>query len=71
MFLVLNESRLIESYKGQPETLLIDCVDPLGRSALTVAIENENFELIQLLLEEGVKVKVIIAKMFGNTLLND
>jgi len=54
----LKTFRLIDTYRGQPEVLLIDCVDPLGRSALTVSIENENYELIQLLLDEGVKVKV-------------
>ncbi|CAL8109852.1 unnamed protein product [Orchesella dallaii] len=54
---VANVKRLIDTYRGQPEVLLIDCVDPLGRSGLTVSIENENYELIQLLLEEGVKVK--------------
>lgn len=34
----------------------INCVDPLNRSALIAAIENENIELIRLLLEEGIKV---------------
>lgn len=32
-------------------------MDPLNRSALIAAIENENIELIRLLLEEGIKVK--------------
>lgn len=35
----------------------INCVDPLNRSALVAAIENENIELIRLLLEENIKVK--------------
>lgn len=35
----------------------LNCVDPLNRSALIAAIENENIELIRLLLEEGIKVK--------------
>ena len=51
--------RLLESHKGHPEVLSADCMDPLGRSALVMAIENENYDLIQLLLDEGVKVKVI------------
>lgn len=48
--------KLIQEYKGSDE-LNINCVDPLERSALIAAIENENIELIQLLLEEGIQVK--------------
>ena len=36
----------------------IDCVDPLGRTGLVIAIENENIELIQYLLESGISPKV-------------
>lgn len=32
----------------------VNCVDPLGRSALLIAIENENLEVIELLLGHGV-----------------
>lgn len=32
-------------------------MDPLNRSALIAAIENENIELIRLLLESGIHVK--------------
>lgn len=49
--------RLIEDYKDKPDDLDINCVDPLNRSALIAAIENENIELIRLLLEQGIKVK--------------
>lgn len=49
--------KLIQDYRGRPEELNINCVDPLERSALIAAIENENIELIRLLLEEGIKVK--------------
>lgn len=49
--------KLIQDYKTQPEELNIDCVDPLERSALIAAIENENIELIRLLLDEGIQVK--------------
>jgi transient receptor potential cation channel subfamily C member 4 len=48
---------IIHEYKDQPNELNIDCVDPLERSALIAAIENENIELIRLLLEEGIQVK--------------
>lgn len=49
--------KLILDHRDQPEELNIDCVDPLERSALIAAIENENIELILLLLEEGIQVK--------------
>ena len=32
----------------------IDCVDPLGRTALLMAIDNENMEMVELLLENKV-----------------
>ncbi|VVD01668.1 unnamed protein product, partial [Leptidea sinapis] len=44
-------------YSSKPEVLDINCVDPLNRSALIAAIENENIELIKLLLDAGIKVK--------------
>uniref|UniRef100_A0A3B1K8V7 Transient receptor potential cation channel subfamily C member 5 n=1 Tax=Astyanax mexicanus TaxID=7994 RepID=A0A3B1K8V7_ASTMX len=34
----------------------INCLDPLGRSALLIAIENENLEVMELLLSHGVQV---------------
>lgn len=34
----------------------INCVDPLGRTALLIAIENENLEIIELLLSFNVHV---------------
>lgn len=49
--------KLIQEYKDKPEEFNINCVDPLERSALIAAIENENIELIRLLLEEGIQVK--------------
>ncbi|XP_011298653.1 transient receptor potential protein isoform X2 [Fopius arisanus] len=48
--------RLLEEHKGHPEILDINCVDPLNRSALIAAIENENIELIKILLELGIAV---------------
>lgn len=48
---------MIEDFSEKPEDLDINCVDPLNRSALIAAIENENIELIRLLLEKGIKVK--------------
>lgn len=49
---------IIREFQEKPEEFDINCVDPLNRSALIAAIENENIELIRLLLEEGIKVKV-------------
>jgi hypothetical protein len=50
--------RLLEENQDHPEILNIDCVDPLNRTALIAAIENENIDLILLLLELGIQVKV-------------
>ncbi|XP_052749802.1 transient receptor potential protein [Galleria mellonella] len=49
--------RLIDQYAANPDILDINCVDPLNRSALIAAIENENIELIKLLLDAGIMVK--------------
>ncbi|XP_023246118.1 transient receptor potential protein isoform X2 [Copidosoma floridanum] len=49
--------RLLEENKDRPDQLNINCVDPLNRSALIAAIENENYDLIMLLLEMGIQVK--------------
>lgn len=54
---VATVKRLLEEHDGHPEILNIDCVDPLNRSALISAIENENVELVNLLLEKGIQVK--------------
>ncbi|XP_014293074.1 transient receptor potential protein, partial [Halyomorpha halys] len=48
---------LLDQYKDQPEILDINCVDPLNRSALIAAIENENMDLIRILLEYNIQVK--------------
>ena len=34
----------------------INCVDPLGRTALLIAIENENIEMIEMLLASNVEI---------------
>ncbi|GFS03945.1 short transient receptor potential channel 5 [Elysia marginata] len=45
-------------YLAQAKTtgMNLNCLDPLGRTALLVAIENENIEMIELLLSHGVEV---------------
>ena len=39
------------------ESININCIDPLGRTALLMAIDNENLEMIELLLEFKVETK--------------
>jgi ankyrin repeat protein len=38
-------------------TININCVDSLGRTALLIAIENDNIELMQLLLRFNVELR--------------
>ncbi len=68
----MNESlifSLLEDYKNRPNDLNINCTDPLGRTSLVIAIENESFELIEVLLEAGINVSVRdrLAMVFGVT----
>jgi hypothetical protein len=49
--------RHIDENKDDPE-FSIDCTDPMGRSALITAVDNENMDMLQMLLENGVQVKV-------------
>lgn len=41
----------------QSDYININCVDPLGRSALLMAIDNENLEMVELLIEHKVDTK--------------
>ncbi len=41
----------------QEGLLDINCCDPLGRSALLMAIDNENLEMVELLLDNKVETK--------------
>jgi len=36
----------------------MNCMDPMGRSALCTAVDNENMDMLNMLLEMGVQVKV-------------
>lgn len=47
---------LLEEYKGRSGDLNINCTDPLGRTSLVIAIENESYELIEVLLDGGIDV---------------
>ena len=52
-----SASKLIKAYKTRAKLFDINCTDPLGRSGLSIAIINENPEMMELLLEENIKVK--------------
>lgn len=41
--------------KDKKDNFNINCIDPLGRNSLMIAIENESLELIEALLEGGIK----------------
>ncbi|XP_025986814.1 transient receptor potential-gamma protein isoform X2 [Solenopsis invicta] len=43
--------------KAHEADININCVDPLGRSALLMAIDNENLEMVELLIEHKVETK--------------
>ncbi|XP_069177288.1 transient receptor potential protein [Procambarus clarkii] len=54
---VASTRRHLETFKDKPQELDINCTDPLGRSSLAIAIENENLDLMDLLLSFNVKPK--------------
>lgn len=48
--------RLLEMVKRNPSLKLdVNCKDPVGRSATLMAIDNENLEMLELLLDNGVE----------------
>uniref|UniRef100_A0A158P6X9 ANK_REP_REGION domain-containing protein n=1 Tax=Angiostrongylus cantonensis TaxID=6313 RepID=A0A158P6X9_ANGCA len=47
------------------DCLNINCVDPLGRNALLIAIENENIEMIELLLDNNIETVDAILYAIG------
>lgn len=42
---------------GETGYINLNCVDPLGRSALLMAIDNENLEMVELLINHRVDTK--------------
>jgi len=50
--------RMLEPLKkdGKLESFNLNCTDPLGRTSMTISIENESFEMIEVLLEFGINV---------------
>jgi hypothetical protein len=79
LFAVLNLHnyffRMLESNKGTG-ALDINCCDPLGRTALLMAIDNENLEIIEMLIDNKVKYSFLLQFIICNNgyfqvLLND
>eukprot|EP00090_Calanus_glacialis_P035354 TRINITY_DN60378_c0_g1_i1.p1 TRINITY_DN60378_c0_g1~~TRINITY_DN60378_c0_g1_i1.p1 ORF type:complete len:1252 (+),score=238.87 TRINITY_DN60378_c0_g1_i1:183-3758(+) len=48
---------VIEAMSKRPQIFDINCVDPLGRSALIIAVENENLDIIEMLITQNIKPK--------------
>lgn len=56
---LVSPSSLPRMLQKAQETDYIDinCIDPLGRSALLMAIDNENLEMVELLINHNVDTK--------------
>lgn len=50
-------SRILEDVNEENDHININCVDPLGRSALLMAIDNENLDMVELLINYKVDTK--------------
>ena len=50
-------AKIIEQSSDNSGDFDINCTDPLGRTALSIAIINENPELIEILLDASIQVK--------------
>lgn len=50
-------ARILSKENGEIDHININCVDPLGRSALLMAIDNENLEMVELLINYNVDTK--------------
>lgn len=45
---------------ASPSLVSVNCTDMLGRSAIQIAVDNENSELVELLLQQdGVKIGMV------------
>lgn len=56
LFFVLRFFRMLQK-AHRKKTFNINCVDSLGRGALTLAIDGENLEMVELLVVMGVDTK--------------
>ncbi|CAL4127997.1 unnamed protein product [Meganyctiphanes norvegica] len=50
---IINQARKLE--RRRPGTYNINCRDPMGRTSLHLALEQENLPMVEMLLEEGVQ----------------
>ena len=48
---------VIEALKHRAQIFDLNCVDPLGRTALIIAVENENIDMIEMLLLQNIRPK--------------
>lgn len=48
---------MLQKSQSKNSNLDINCVDSLGRGALTIAIDQENLEMLELLVVMGVETK--------------
>lgn len=57
---VAQVKSLVKAFSNKKNIFDINCMDPLGRTGLIIAIENENLELMQFLLAtSGTYVHII------------
>lgn len=49
--------RILQDVNEENDHININCVDPLGRSALLMAIDNENLDMVELLINYKVDTK--------------
>lgn len=49
--------RILEEVNEENDRININCVDPLGRTALLMAIDNENLDMVELLIFYNVDTK--------------
>lgn len=49
--------RILQEVNEENDNININCVDPLGRSALLMAIDNENLDMVDLLITYNVDTK--------------
>lgn len=54
---VSTAKNIMAAMSKRPNLFDLNCVDPLGRSALIIAVENENMDMMEMLLEAGIKPK--------------
>lgn len=57
MYFISNVYRMLLGIPPYTGFINFNCVDPLGRSALLMAIDNENLEMVELLITHSVDTK--------------